>query len=112
MSRCRTTVWLLVVLIASLALVAGCGADPPVEEAAANAARIEAVRKVMDSKSVWASMDPGTRPAGNGAGTIVTFGRAAYLVKGTEVYAITEEAKKCSPKIPVTKEVKASDLEL
>jgi hypothetical protein len=104
-------VWLLAILIAAAGNQLGCG-DAAADEAAANAARVESVRKVMDPKSVWASMDPGTKSASNGAGTIVSFGRAVYLVKGTEVYAITEEAKKCSPKVPVTKEVKASELEL
>lgn len=77
--------------------------DPP---------EVTAVRATMPEGSWQRKLKAGTEPNPKGEGTIVWMGNAIYLVKGETVSAVNKEATGYSPSVPVTKELKPSDLKM
>ena len=89
------------------AFVAGCGGggEPP-----QNPPEVDAVRATMTEQSYESMLKGKTMPNPKGEGTIVLIGDGMYLVKGKKVYAINAAAKGYSSSVPVTKELKESDI--
>ena len=107
MSKNIVSVWVACAMT-FVAAAGGCGGGesaPPPDSPAIAAVRATIKPDVYEKSRLATEVN---NP--KGAGKVVMFGNAAYLVKDSAVFAINEQAKMFSPGVPQTKEVQPADV--
>lgn len=91
--------------------ISGCDQAPRPSAEPPTVKEAELVKATMDPKCEYRNGPADVRPSKKNVGTVVQFGPAYYLIQNGKVMAGNKEAQRCSPTLPMTKDLTTADFD-